>query len=392
VVTATSNPQQPDPLATCILHAGMPKTGTSSIQDSLYLGLSDPRFRYIHITGHANAAHFLEAIFREDPTMFWLYRRKGFSPQKIKCLTDRYSTKLSRVLQRAKDAGATAILSAEGCWHYKANELQSLKTFVEKCGLTPHLVLYLRPIKSWIESSFQENVKYGIGFTRLDTLGDEFMATKINYFERLKAFESIFGSRNMTIKPFKRELLNGGCAVRDFCETLGISYTPQMIRRSNDGISAAAVRLLYSYNCYARNTQQPSLAVNHLLLMRLEDLKSEAFRLHSDMLAPLAKHIESQNRSILDHYCVDLQEDLHAADKGPCIRKPEDLLRFSRSSLDWLAQMSRTSPIPLGEGEATARAVASQVSRLIEQPAWSHRLRRLKNNLRLKLHGLTHAV
>ena len=49
-------------MAACILHVGMPKTGTTSIQESLYHGLDDPAFRYIGL-GWTNSASYLVPLF-----------------------------------------------------------------------------------------------------------------------------------------------------------------------------------------------------------------------------------------------------------------------------------------------------------------------------------------
>jgi hypothetical protein len=370
----------------------MPKTGTSSIQDSLFLGLSDPRFRYIQLTGHPNSAHFLEPLFRDDYNQLWMHRQKGISKQKIYELKTTFSRKLRRALQRSKKDQTTAIISAECCWNYSAGELQSLRQFIEACGLDIEVIIYLRPIKSWIESNFQESIKYNVDFTDIGQFNREFRESKISYTDRLKTFEDVFGRQRLTVRPFRKELLADGCVVRDFCQAAGINYTSRMIRRTNDGISQSAVRLLYSYHHFSQHSSQQSFAAHHLLLMRLGGLQGDPFRLHSDLLAPLLKHIESQNQSILEKYGVDLSENVHAADDGPCIRHPEDLLRFSPCSLHWLARESKSTPIALREGQAAAHAVASQMVRLLQQPAWSYRLRRLIYNLRLKFRSFTHAV
>ena len=61
-------------MPTCILHVGMPKTGTSSIQESLYFGLADPGFRLIGL-GDANAVRFLEPLFGDEYEVYENERR-----------------------------------------------------------------------------------------------------------------------------------------------------------------------------------------------------------------------------------------------------------------------------------------------------------------------------
>lgn len=377
-------------MSTCILHVGMPKTGSSSIQDSLYLGLSDPKFQYINLSGHSNAAHFLEALFRDEPSQFWVYQRKGFSAEKVQRMRDSYDQKLRATLRRIRALRATAILSAETCWQFSPSQLNSLKAFLAEESIGIQIIVYLRPIKSWIESAFQENVKYKIGFVELKTIGEEILASRTNYLQKLNVFETIFGRDKIIVKPFSREALVGGCAVRDFCTTFAIPLNPEAIQRSNDSICADAVRMLYCYNRYARDAAPPSLADNHLILLHLAKLKGEPFRLHSSLIAPLYNHIAEQNQGILERYGVDIHENLQAADDGPCIRETSDLMRFSRYSLDWLADVSGGSVMSICEGEDTARAVAKQVAGILHRPAWGLRMKRLSRNVRFKLRGWRH--
>ena len=51
----------------CILHVGMPKTGTSSIQETLYHGLKDPRFRYISLERGRTATNRALTVLFADP-------------------------------------------------------------------------------------------------------------------------------------------------------------------------------------------------------------------------------------------------------------------------------------------------------------------------------------
>jgi hypothetical protein len=367
----------------------MPKTGSSSIQDTLFYNLTDPRFHYTQLTGHANAAHFIQAIFKETPQNHWIYRRKGWPAEKIEEKKKDYITKLQKQLMYAARTGKISILSAETIWQFKSNELESLKAFFEELELTVKIVLYLRPIKSWIESSFQENVKYGIGFTDLSCLSDGTLIQQLDYKKRLSFFESIFGKENLVLRCFNRNSLHKGCVVADFCRYAGIDLNPHLILRANDSIGADAVRLLHSYNHFARDRDPPSLAMNHMLVMHLEELVSEPFRLHSKMIAPLQDLITTQNQAILQQYEIDIYEDLCHYDNGYCIESTADLQEFSRNCLDWLAHAACCTAILQTEGEASAREVANQVAALVYRPTMAIRRRWFRQTLRSKLHGLS---
>jgi len=377
----------------CILHVGMPKTGSTSIQDSLFFGLRDPQFRYIHLTNRPNAADFLNAIFLDDPSQHWVYQRKGYSACKVERLKYRYQEMLQQALRRAFANQNTPIISSEDCWDYTSDQLQKVRTFMDQLDASFNVIVYIRPFKSWIESDFQQDAKQVLCpfYNKLE-FGQAYIKQKINYTERLSIIEQIFGADRVVVRPFKRNQLIDGCVVRDFCKTLDINFEPSKIQRVNVGFSAEAVKLLNSYNLYALNQDSPSFADHHLLTLRLEQLKGQRFRLHSSIIEPLISHIREQEQMILRRYAIDISENLWAADEGLCIRQLDDLTSFSSKTLQWLAQQSQCSPIQDEQGEMAARAVAQQVSQLVHQPAWGVRLRRLKHNLHLKWHGMIHAV
>lgn len=377
----------------CILHIGMPKTGSTSIQDSLFFGLTNPHFRYIQLTSHPNADHYLQAIFLEDPSEHWVYQRKGYSSRKLARIRHRYRERLYQALLHTGEDQVTGIISSEYCWDYTPEQLQELHSFISRAGADITVIAYIRPIKSWIESDFQQDVKHALNphYSKPD-FSQAYILQKTNYVERLNVIERIFGADRVIVRPFKKNQLINGCVVLDFCKTLGIGFEQSKIARANEGLGADAVKLLHSYNRYARAQDSLSFADNHLLVLRLERLASEPFRLHSSMIKTLWPHIHEQNQKILEKYKIDITEDLDAADQGPCISTPDDLTCFSTRSLQWLAQQNHCAPIADEQGEMAARAVAQQVSQLVHQPAWGLRLRRLKHNLHLKWHGMIHAV
>lgn len=369
-------------MPTCILHVGMPKTGTSSIQESLYFGLSDPGFRLIGL-GDSNAVRFLEPLFGDDPAGFWVYRRDGSSAASIRRRARDYDRRLRAALRRTRAVAATAIISAERCWSYPSSSLERFRDFVAEEGFGVRVVAYLRPLKSWLESSFQQEAKLLNRMFDIDRFAADVRSRPgFWYARRLADLERVFGRENLTIRLFSRPALAGGCVVRDFCATLGIACEESAIVRANDSISADAVRMLHCFGRFGPDGGRLTLWANHLLVKRLERLGGDSFRFHSTVLAPLAGDIDRQEREVLERYGVDLREDLRAADGGPCVRDASDLFRFSRGSLDWLARASGRRPIAACAGEATAREVAEQVAALAHRPAMGPRLEFLRYRLR----------
>ena len=357
-------------MATCLLHVGMSKTGTSSIQDSLYFALNDPGFRYISL-GYANSVLYLEPIFGERSEEFWVFRSKGYSTARLQSLRQICVWRLRRVLRLARRRRQTPIISAERCWSWPAAVLERFRDFLAAEGFTVRVIAYVRPIKSWSESFFQQQVKF-MHQLRFDPAGkftDFALLPAGRWQQRLENLEAVFGRSNLVVRPYRRSTLVGGCAVMDFCMTAGIRFDRSAVIRSNKSISADAVRLLYAHGKFIQPSRGVSFLQSLMLVRRLERMPGERFRFHSAVFAPVEAAIDAQVKTLRDRWGIDLAEDLRAADGGPCVRTKADLFRYTRASLDWLAAASGSQPIEACEVEAAAREVAAQLERIGRRPS-----------------------
>ena len=140
-------------MLTCILHIGMPKTGTSSIQDSMYFGLSDPRFQYISFDG-SNSVMVLTPLFNALPENAWAFVYRGWTSQQIEAYKSQILPDLEHLIEQSKAKGVALIFSAEGCWHWKQEEFEHFRNFMADRGYQVHVFAYIRPWKEWLESNF----------------------------------------------------------------------------------------------------------------------------------------------------------------------------------------------------------------------------------------------
>lgn len=367
-------------MKTCILHVGMPKTGTTSIQNSLYHGLEDPRFRYVSL-GQVNSAICLITLFRDHPETAWPFRHRRDWKAKVERTRRNYDRRLRRALRSSVAGGRTPVLSAECCWNYSEGELGRMRDFLASEGFRPRVIAYVRPIKSWMESMFQQSVKSG----RWEI--DDILSTVLGEpgghrpSLRLATFERIFGSESIVVRPFVRSALHEGCVVSDFCRVSGVTLGSPGILRSNEALSADAVRLLCAYNRYfpARTTWP------ELLIRRLEGLAGDPLRFHSDLIAVHREVIASETASMRERYGIDISEDLTAHDCDCCIREPDDLLRYPDAALRWLAEASSSAPIAGGQGQEIARRVAEQVARIEDRLPVGLRAARILERARIRL-------
>lgn len=362
-------------MSTCILHVGMPKTGTTSIQRSLFHNLEDPAFRYVSL-GHWHSGFLIETLFSERPWEYRIFQARRYSKARLRWMRWFNAGRFQRALELARDCSQTPILSSERCWILPAADLERLRDFLLQRGFQPRVVVYVRPIKSWIESCFQEQAKWhGLSSDSFESVGENGETQFFRCVQRLAEFERIFGRDNLVVGSSTRSMLKQGCVVRDFCDVSGIRLSPDRVISSNESLSMDAVKFLYAFDQFRADKNVPPYFVQgrRLLLQCLEGLGGPPFRFHSEVVDHLKKEIASETRTMKELYGVDIAEDLHAADTAPCVRTREDMFRYSSASLDWLAEVSASGPMVLMEGESAAREVAARMARIHRRPVFRNR-------------------
>jgi len=343
----------------CILHFGMPKTGSTSIQESLYSGLTDPDFYYPDL-GHPNHGMFLFGAFSEKPELYHANHKLGIDREQL--LSERPAV-LQRLADEISRCGPrTMVLSAEELFSFGRSEAAALLAFFLNQGRHLQLVAYVRPIRGWMESRFtQALVEPGL------TLPKEMFAWVANsktWCRHIQSKDDVFGRDRVTLWPFLPAHFPQGCVVQDFCRRIGMKRPPEVIHRSNERLALPAIRLLYAYR-----TLGPGYGIgpsvmneNANLLRHLEKLTEPRFHFHSEWLDDYCRRNETDIAWIESRLGASLRDGIGEDKDDHAIRVESDLLAFSPESLEWLAERTGTSFRKLTHGDPSD--VAATVHRL----------------------------
>ena len=339
----------------CVFHFGMHKTGSSSIQNSLYHGLEDPAFHYADL-GQPNASAPVVTAFRSDPENQNMNRKRGLSREQLQPQVRHTLERLHREL--AHCTRKTVILSGEHIALLKQAEFRHLQEFLR--GHTPDLraVGYIRAPRSYMESVFQQQVQGGHGVFELERLLPRYRA-------RLEKVETTFGAASIDYWYFEPASFPGGCVVRDFCRRLQIELDPCAIQRVNEGLSRPAVGLLYAYRKFGPGYGTGEVAVrqNVALVRKLRELAGPRLRLHPELVAPVI----AQHAAEIDWMEQRLQRSLEEATADPgasAIGSEQELLCFEPQTLEWLdAQLGARAATRL-RPDSSAEQVASRMHEL----------------------------
>jgi hypothetical protein len=313
-----------------VVHFGMHKTGTSSIQESLFRRLADKRFYYVNF-GIPNASNGVTMCFRTDLERYGPLRKTGVTAEKLASRRAEALRRLSSEIEAS--AGRAAVISGEHIGKLSDAELRDMRKFLVERGRRTLLpIAYVRRPKEYMESAFQQRVRGGLGRLNAERLFPE-------YRQRFAKFDTVFGRDNVRLSVFDPGRFPGGCVVRDFCARVGIEFSAEEVIRVNEALSLPALSLLFAYHRFGPGfgVGPRVLQENRLLVERLRQLPGPKPRLHSALVAPVIERRRDEIEWMEARLEASLGEELAAHDEG-AVRSEADLLKFSAESLHWLAQ------------------------------------------------------
>ena len=264
----------------CIIHIGMHKTGSTSIQHSLG-ELNDGSFYYARIHRSPNQSVPVYSIFADDPMTHPLNRSRGYDENTVQDYVRRTTRNLKRSI---RDAGErTLLISGEGIIKLKPNELKRMRRFLEKQGTEPEIVAYMRPPMAYMTSAFQQHVKSG-NLHGLD-LGNFYP----RYQNRFEKFDEAFGRDKVRLWKFDPASFHEGSVVRDFCHRLGIDATALEEERKNESFSREMVAVVYQYRNWSAKSSKPRLNNRDAqsLVEFMKELPQTKLRFSPLLMAPI---------------------------------------------------------------------------------------------------------
>jgi len=304
----------------CIIHVGMHKTGTSSIQQSLN-GFEDQHFIYANINGHPNHSRFLISLFAANPDEHFALR----NARKRQEVSGRIrKADLFEALRFSiKEAGCrTYILSGEGIALLSQEELIALRNYLLASFTEVTIVAAVRPPAGYMASAFQEPVKQGA----LDSL--DFSRRYRSYSATFRKFDDVFGRANVELWKFDPKSFPGGCAVQDFLERLCIDFPFERIVRVNESLSREALGLLFTYRKLGNNMGSMSMSgpQSLRLVQQVAAIGNTKFRFSPDVIRPLLEENRADIQWMEERLGQSLHEELGAYRPGD-VRDEADLLQ-----------------------------------------------------------------
>lgn len=310
-----------------IIHAGMHKTGSSSIQQSLARadlpGVTYAPWR----TPNHSALYAL--LFFDDPARYHGFRKLGTERGAVQALRDEWQTTLEHAL--AQTGNDTFVFSAEDITgRTQHGACTRMVEFFRRFTDDIDLIAYVRPPVAFMQSAFQQRVKGG-GPVALDP-----QQLWPAYRDRFEELLSCFDPARVNLRLFTPQALEGGDAVTDFAAQLGVTLNPADIVRANESIPLEAIALLYTQRKLGTNiaTGFPkAMAANAQFIKILGRIGSGKLRFGR----PLVEQMFAQNADDLAwmeaHLGAPLA-DLPDADAAATVNSDEDLFAIAQAQAE----------------------------------------------------------
>ena len=273
-------------MAKCILHVGMHKTGTTSIQNSLQ-ALDDGNFYYARMLAKPNHSVTISSIFHIGNKSH--VARKLTRNGKMDADQMAAAARPELVASIVAANGRTLVISGEGILRMSREELSLLKAYLVDHGIDDIVVMaYVRAPVAYISSAMQQKLKIGnIRSLRLETCFPD-------YRDKFEKFDMVFGAGKVKLVKFDPEAFPDRDVVADFCQRTGIPPSSISPVRMNESITRLAAQLRFQYTSHADTEDLPPLkgAVSRGLLERCRGIDPTPFRMAPSVVRPFAARIQ----------------------------------------------------------------------------------------------------
>ncbi len=235
-----------------LLHIGMRKTGTSSIQHFLRENrerLAEAGHLYPKAAGdarHRELGLFIKSPDELERSIEW-YRQKHSDPVRFR---NSFRRRLFAEIEHSNVSHV--VLSDEILFECSYPALRRLGRFAHRIAENLTVVIYLRRQDDHLVSGYQQEVKVG-GVQRLRDWAWADMSSLYGYYARLRRLKRLLAPDDLVVRRFESDSFVGGSLHQDFLDAAGIDARAaewEQAGSRNQSLDAESVEFLRLLNLY----------------------------------------------------------------------------------------------------------------------------------------------
>lgn len=239
-----------------LLHVGMDKTGSSSIQQS-FANYDDGKMAYAKLAS-VNHSFPIQVLFRAPDNPTQGLKLQGVTPEKILEQRGQHRADIEAALDGSRER---VLMSAEGVLGLNAEQLAEFHAYISPLCERIKVLAYVREPMGYASSAFQQGLKSG------QTI---FHVPMPRYTKRLGMLDDVFGAENVTFLRFDSKSFPNKSVTQDFAARIGADMALVDERRSNESMSAEAAAALFLFNRERADlVGTPALFQARIMMVRL---------------------------------------------------------------------------------------------------------------------------
>lgn len=311
-----------------ILHFGMPKTGSSSIQETF--ATAPPPGLATLPWPQANHAAFVVAFFEDAPERHPAFAHRPDPAGAVAAMRAEWEPRIEAAFANP-DIGRI-LISAERLYNTPRPALRRLADWLDARAQRVTVVGYVRPPVAFSASALVQNIRAGTGGRRVAEVWPVYRA-------KIGKFDDVFGRDRVRLFPFRPERMPGGDVTADFAARIGVALDPARIRRVNESLCREAAALIHAWDRTRPKREGAAARSARARLVRaLQGLKGDRLELGPALVAPLlARHAAD-----LDWIADRLGEPLaDAASEAPdALSSEDDLMHIAAGAADRMGELA----------------------------------------------------
>ncbi len=344
-----------------LVHYGILKTGSSSIQETLFrsrTGLGPVLYPDL---GMANGSYHLANAFADPRSLI----DRRLAPDVAQAHEARArSRRLVSAQLDLRAPGQMAILSGEVISWFSKAEIAELVAYLQDRHLAPQFLGYVREPVSYLKSVFQETLKTELPRKNILMRDLSRAFFRRSFHDVVNRLDAIAGRENVAAFAFDRASFPGGDVVRHFLACAGLNDRAIPIVRVNEGLSLLAVKLLYIYRRFG--TPHDSAVASPLSRDAFVAALARSGTREFQLAPELSRLIVAANAPMFDWSARRLDRPLQppaeAADGG--IRFEDELAVLDPAEVELLADLARRHGVAMPARDASPAAVADVVHQI----------------------------
>ena len=335
----------------CIIHIGMNKTGSSSIQNALAISIEDEDFKYTQLRSPNHSAS-IASLFMQNPEAYHTHVKRGFTEDQVKD----FNTKTLYMLEKSFTTSLSQnhIISGEDISKLKETELLTFKFYLERFFREIIIVAYYRLPHAFIQSAFQQRVKGGLNHFHIQNMYPK-------YKQIFEKFDNVFSKENVKLWKYDISLFPNHDVVSDFSNRLKIRINYEKPIKMNKALSLEGLSLLYCYHKFGNGygVGKRVIKENDLLIEYLNKLGNTKFEFSYALTEPIVNLNIKDIQWLEKRLGQDLQEVMFF--KGKSISKEVELISIAQSLNNQLNSLCLKHNIHIDETINTPEYIASKI-------------------------------